>query len=101
MKAHIGIAELGLVHSVIGTPANVNDMTQAAGLLHGQETEVFADAGCRGIAKVEHPFRAIKQQFGYAKVRYRGLAKNTAHLTILFALSNLWMARRQILAEQG
>jgi len=29
-------------------------------------------------AKVEHPFRVVKQQFGYAKVRYRGLAKNTA-----------------------
>lgn len=34
-------------------------------------------------AKVEHPFRIIKQQFGYAKVRYRGLAKNTARLTML------------------
>jgi IS5 family transposase len=45
-------------------------------------------------AKVEHPFRVVKQQFGYAKVRYRGLAKNTARLTMLFALSNLWMAPR-------
>jgi IS5 family transposase len=52
-------------------------------------------------AKVEHPFRVIKQQFGYAKVRYRGLAKNTARLTMLFALSNLWMARRQLLSSQG
>jgi len=32
-------------------------------------------------AKVEHPFRVAKQQFGYAKVRYRGLAKNTARLS--------------------
>ena len=52
-------------------------------------------------AKVEHPFRVVKQQFGYAKVRYRGLAKNTARLTMLFALSNLWMARRQLLAARG
>ena len=52
-------------------------------------------------AKVEHPFRVVKQQFGYAKVRYRGLAKNTARLTMLFALGNLWMARRQILGAQG
>ncbi|MFX7981110.1 transposase, partial [Acinetobacter baumannii] len=44
-------------------------------------------------AKVEHPFRVVKQQFGYAKVRYRGLAKNTARLTMLFAMSNLWMVR--------
>jgi transposase, IS5 family len=44
-------------------------------------------------AKVEHPFRVIKRQFGHVKVRYRGLAKNTAQLTTLFALSNLWMVR--------
>lgn len=52
-------------------------------------------------AKVEHPFRVIKRQFGYAKVRYRGLAKNTAQVLTLFALSNLWMARRQVLAMTG
>src|SRR3546814_8897138 len=34
-------------------------------------------------AKVEHPFRVIKRQFGYTKVRYRGLAKNTAQLLTL------------------
>jgi IS5 family transposase len=39
--------------------------------------------------KVEHPFRVIKRQFGYFKVRYHGLAKNTAQLVTLFALSNL------------
>ncbi|AZC51672.1 Mobile element protein [Pseudomonas chlororaphis subsp. piscium] len=51
--------------------------------------------------KVEHPFRVIKRQFGNVKVRFRGLAKNTAQLTTLFALSNLWMARRQLLAATG
>lgn len=50
-------------------------------------------------AKVEHPFRVIKRQFGYTKVRYRGLAKNTAQVLTLFALSNLWMARRQLLPQ--
>jgi IS5 family transposase len=49
-------------------------------------------------AKVEHPFRVIKRQFGLMKVRFRGLAKNTAHVVTLFALSNLWMARRQLMA---
>ena len=39
-------------------------------------------------AKVEHPFRVIKRQFGYLKTRFRGLAKNTAQLTTLFTLSN-------------
>ena len=47
---------------------------------------------------MEHPFRVIKQQFGYAKARYRGLKKNTALLTMLFALGNLWMARKRIMA---
>ena len=47
-------------------------------------------------AKVEHPFRVIKRQFGHVKVRYRGLAKNTAQLNTLFALSNLWMVRKTL-----
>ena len=112
----------GLVHTVVGTAANVNDVTQGHALLHGQEEVVFADAGYQGAmkrreatgvhwqvamrpgkrraldktnpidtlsenieklkarvrAKVEHPFRAIKRQFGFVKVRYRGPAKNTA-----------------------
>lgn len=146
MKAHIGVdADSGLVHSVVGTAANVHDLTPVDQLLHGKETHVHADAGYIGIgkreelkdrkvawlvamrpgkrralpatrfgelirkievakarirAKVEHPFRVIKRQFGYAKVRYRGLAKNTAQLQTLFALSNLWMVRKPLLAQQ-
>jgi IS5 family transposase len=146
MKAHIGVdADSGLVHTVVGTAANVNDVTQGHELLHGEETDVFADAGYQGAekrpeatgvawhvalrpgkrraldltrhsqqlieqreqlkssirAKVEHPFRVIKRQFGFTKVRYRGLMKNTAQLITLFALSNLWMARRQLLGAAG
>lgn len=52
-------------------------------------------------ARVEHPFRVIKRQFGYVKVRFRGLAKNTAQIITLFALSNLWMARRKLLLMAG
>ena len=52
-------------------------------------------------AKVEHPFRVLKQQFGYVKVRYRGLKKNTAQIVTLFALSNLWMARHKLMACMG
>ena len=52
-------------------------------------------------AKVEHPFRVIKQQFGYVKVRYRGLKKNTAQIVTMFALGNLWMARHQLLTCMG
>lgn len=143
MKAHIGAdADSGLVHTVICTPANTSDVTQAEALLHGEEEVAFGDAGYQGAhkrpestmknwhvamrpgkrrkldpsnprdaivneierlkasvrAKVEHPFRVIKRQFGFTKVRYRGLAKNTAQLTTLFALSNLWMARRKLMA---
>jgi transposase, IS5 family len=144
MKAHIGVdAESGLVHTVIGTADNVNDVTQATRLLHGQERFVCADAGYQGVdkreearglnvdwhiamrpgkraaldlssalaekieqvekikasirAKVEHLFRIIKQQFGHAKVRYRGLTKNTARLRVMFALGNLWMVRKTLL----
>jgi IS5 family transposase len=147
MKAHIGVdAESGLVHTVRGTAANVNDVVEANSLLHGQERVAFGDAGYQGAAKradanpdvewhvamrpgkrraldktdevgrlldeverlkasvrakVEHPFRAIKRQFGHVKVRYRGLMKNTAQLVTLFALSNLWMARRELGAFNG
>ena len=52
-------------------------------------------------AKVEHPFRVIKRQFGYMKVRYRGLSKNSAQVLTLFALSNLWMVRRHLLPAVG
>jgi IS5 family transposase len=52
-------------------------------------------AGIR--AKVEHPYRVIKRQFGYVKVRYRGLNKNTQQLFTLFALSNLWMTRQKLM----
>ena len=52
-------------------------------------------------AKVEHPFRVIKRQFGLTKVRFKGLAKNTAHVVTLFALANLWMARKKLIAMMG
>ncbi len=146
MKAHIGVdAASGLVHTVVGTAANVNDLNVAGQLLHGEEQAAFGDAGYQGVhkraeaagptwhvamrpglrrqlnpfiepdfvaervekmkasirAKVEHPFRVIKRQFGLMKVRFRGLAKNTSHVVTLFALSNLWMARRRLMEAQG
>jgi IS5 family transposase len=114
MKAHIGVdAASGLVHTVVGTAANVNDLNIAGQLLHGEEDAAFGDAGYQGVhkrreaagptwhvamrpglrrrlnpfieadfvterlekmkasirAKVEHPFRVLKRQFGFAKVR--------------------------------
>ena len=92
------------------TAANEADIEQVADLLHGKEQHVWAEGRRKAAAhkrehrkasvraKVEHPFRVIKRQFGLMKVRFRGLAKNTAHVVTLFALSNLWMARRQLMA---
>ena len=63
----------------------------------GATLEQLEQTKARIRAKVEHPFRVIKRQFGYVKVKYRGLAKNTANLLTLFALSNLWMVRKRLL----
>ena len=48
-------------------------------------------------ARGEHAFRVVKQLWGYSKVRYRGLAKNTARLFTMFALANLYLVRRRLL----
>jgi len=52
-------------------------------------------------AIVEHPFRVVKRQFGFVKVRYRGLAKNTGQIVTLFALANLWLARKRLPAARN
>ena len=49
-------------------------------------------------AKVEHPFLDVKGGFGYGKVRYRGLAKNTERLAMLLGLSNLKRSQRWLTA---
>jgi transposase, IS5 family len=149
MKAHIGAdAASGLVHTVVGTAANVSDISQTHALLHGKEQSVHGDAGYLGVEKraeilapprevewriaakrgklkelppgwvkdltlgyeklkararalVEHPFHILKNLFKYRKVRYRGLKKNTAQLHTLFALANLVIAKRALLADAG
>ena len=52
-------------------------------------------------ARVEHPFHILKNLFRHRKTRYRGLAKNTAQLHSLFALVNLFLARRSLLVTAG
>ena len=52
-------------------------------------------------AKVEHSIGVIKRVFGFAKVRYRGLKKNTHRLLVTCALANLFMARRHLLRGLG
>jgi IS5 family transposase len=137
MKMHIGVdADVGMVHTLSTTAANVSDIAQAAHVLHGEEERVYGDAGYQGIekrgehqdrevdwqiamrpgkravlrpgcreakrekrkasvrAKVEHPFRYVKVVFDYAKVRYRGLHKNTERIALLLGFTNLLIADR-------
>ena len=137
MKTYIGVdAQSGLTHSLEATSANVSDVATAHVLLHGGETQVWGDAGYRGVgkraenreaavdwqvamragqrrlldkagaqeaaerrkasvrAKGEHPFLYVKRHFGYAKVRYRGLAKNRQRIAVLLGLANLLIAGR-------
>ncbi len=61
--------------------------------------EALAEKGKASVrAKVEHPFLYVKRHFGYAKVRYRGLAKNTQRLMVLLGLANLMRAQRCLAA---
>ena len=52
-------------------------------------------------ARVEHPFQTLKVFFRFTKVRFKGLAKNTAHIVTLFALANLHRARKKLMASIG
>jgi len=52
-------------------------------------------------ARGEHAFHVVKRLWGFTKVRYRGLAKNTARLFTAFALANLYMLRRRLISPQG
>jgi len=52
-------------------------------------------------ARVEHPFRVVKCVFGYARTRFKGLAKNTVQIVTLFALANLYAARKHLLQQTG
>lgn len=62
---------------------------------HGRLLNQIETLKARIRAKVEHPFHVIKTLFRHRKVRYRGLAKNTAQLYTLFALATLVLAGRR------
>src|SRR5258705_4155380 len=65
-----------------------------AALSGSQKKRNRRNSGIR--ARVEHLFRIVKRQFGYTKVRYRGLAKNTAQVMVLIGLANLYALRRRL-----
>jgi IS5 family transposase len=64
-------------------------------------TKALEKAKAQIRARVEHPYHVIKDLFGYRKVRYKGLAKNTAQLFSLFAMANLYIARKRLMALKG
>src|SRR5438128_1154166 len=65
-----------------------------AALSGSQKKRNRRNSGIR--ARVEHLFRIVKRQFGYTKVRYRGLAKNAAQVMVLIGLANLYALRRRL-----
>jgi IS5 family transposase len=101
-------AESGLVHTVTTTAANEANVEQIADLLHGKEQQVWGDSGYLGAA---NRVRRNDVQWNIARrpssivrmprARFKGLTKNTAHVVTLFALPNLWMARKKPMAIIG
>ena len=78
MKAHIGAdRDSKLVHTVVVTAANVADITQTAELLHGQETQVHADAGYLGVEK-RPEIVALERKIDWQIARKRGAIKTMA-----------------------
>ena len=80
------------------------DLTQTRGTKNRKLTEEEKETN-RLLSKTrsrgEHIFLIAKRIFGFSKVRYKGLAKNTNFVFVLFALSNLYMVRRDLLALTG
>lgn len=79
---------------------NAQDFTHAKGRRNAPLTEEDKRKNrtkSKVRAKVEHVFRVLKCQFGFVKVRYRGLAKNANHLFAAFALVNIVLAKRRLL----
>lgn len=80
------------------------DFTNQKGCRHQPLTDRAREKNrtkSRVRAKVEHAFLIIKRLFGFAKVSYRGLAKNGHRLFVVAALANLFMARRHLFRIQG
>ena len=80
MTAHIGAdAASGLVHSVVGTAANVADVTQVDQLLHGEENVVCTDADYTGVEKrPEHAVPEVSWQIAARRGTYKKGSKRSA-----------------------
>jgi len=126
MKAHIGVdVASGVVHTVVGTVFADAGYTGADKRPELEDRDVdwniavkrsiikalpkplrdWAEAVERALSQVrawvEHPFHVVKNLFRHRKLRYRGLAKNTAQLRTLFALANLVIVKKALLAQSS
>ena len=78
--------------------AAIAEQPDGAGLAEQDRAVESRKASVR--SKVEHPFLIVKRDFGFAKTRYRGIAKNLNHLNVLFASAN-WLMRARAVALMG
>lgn len=79
-----------------GIDYRVNRRAKAGRTLTDHEKAINRSRS-RHRARGEHPFQVVKHLWGFTKVRYRGLYKNTVRALALFALSNLYLARRMLM----
>ena len=97
-------AYIGKTEEIAKKAPQALDLTQTRGTKNRKLTEEEKETN-RLLSKTrsrgEHIFLIAKRIFGFSKVRYKGLAKNTNFVFVLFALSNLYMVRRELLAPTG
>ncbi|WP_367339781.1 IS5 family transposase [Aminivibrio sp.] len=97
-------AYMGKTEEIAKKAPGALDLTQTRGTKNRKLTEEEKETN-RLLSKTrsrgEHIFLIAKRIFGFSKVRYKGLAKNTNFVFVLFALSNLYMVRRDLLASTG
>ena len=97
-------AYMGKTEEIAKKSPQALDLTQTRGTKNKKLTEEEKETN-RLLSKTrsrgEHIFLIAKRIFGFSKVRYKGLAKNTNFVFVLFALSNLYMVRRDLLASTG
>ena len=97
-------AYMGKTEDIAKKAPQALDLTQTRGTKNRKLTEEEKETN-RLLSKTrsrgEHIFLIAKRIFGFSKVRYKGLAKNTNFVFVLFALSNLYMVRRDLLALTG
>lgn len=80
-----------------GIRYRVNRQARNSRLTEQQRLINRSRSRCR--ARGEHAFLVVKRLWGFAKVRYRGLYKNTVRAFAMFALANLYLVRRRLLPQ--